>query len=227
MMLRSSRSWEGKTAIAQSNVPGIHEQAEFGQVLCGTIDSFLIWKFTGGPSGGLHVTDVTNASRTQLMDLATAQWEESILSDFEIPAQMLPKIVSSSEVFGHATIAAIEGVAIAGVLGDQQAALVGQTCFKTGEAKNTYGTGCFMLMNTGTRPVRSKCGLLTTVAYRLGAKPTHYALEGSIAITGALVVRLALVTSVTCSPPLGPPVNFQIRKLSMVPQRTCPNSACS
>ena len=170
-----------------NNVPGIHEQAESGQVLCGTIDSFLIWKFTGGPNGGLHVTDVTNASRTQLMDLATAQWEESILSDFEIPAQMLPKIVSSSEVFGHATIAAIQGVAIAGVLGDQQAALVGQTCFKTGEAKNTYGTGCFMLMNTGTRPVRSKCGLLTTVAYRLGAKPTHYALEGSIAITGALV----------------------------------------
>ena len=168
-------------------MPGIREQAESGQVLCGTIDSFLIWKFTGGPSGGLHVTDVTNASRTQLMDLATAQWEESILSDFEIPAQMLPKIVSSSEVFGHATIAAIQGVAIAGVLGDQQAALVGQTCFKTGEAKNTYGTGCFMLMNTGTRPVLSKCGLLTTVAYRLGAKPTHYALEGSIAITGALV----------------------------------------
>ena len=170
-----------------NNVPGIHEQAKSGQVLCGTIDSFLIWKFTGGPNGGLHVTDVTNASRTQLMDLATAQWEESILSDFEIPAQMLPKIVSSSEVFGHATIPAIQGVAIAGALGDQQAALVGQTCFKTGEAKNTYGTGCFMLMNTGTRPVRSKCGLLTTVAYRLGAKPTHYALEGSIAITGALV----------------------------------------
>ncbi len=139
-----------------NNVPGIHEQAESGQVLCGTIDSFLIWKFTGGPNGGLHVTDVTNASRTQLMDLATAQWEESILSDFEIPAQLLPKIVSSSEVFGHATIAAIQGVAIAGVLGDQQAALVGQTCFKTGEAKNTYGTGCFMLMNTGTRPVLSK-----------------------------------------------------------------------
>ena len=153
-----------------NNVPGIHEQAESGQVLCGTIDSFLIWKFTGGPNGGLHVTDVTNASRTQLMDLATAQWEESILSDFEIPAQMLPKIVSSSEVFGHATIAAIQGVAIAGVLGDQQAALVGQTC-----------------LNTGTRPVLSTSGLLTTVAYRLGAKPTHYALEGSIAITGALV----------------------------------------
>ena len=165
----------------------LREQAESGQVLCGTIDSFLIWKFTGGPSGGLHVTDVTNASRTQLMDLATAQWEESILSDFEIPAQMLPKIVSSSEVFGHATIPAIQGVAIAGALGDQQAALVGQTCFKTGEAKNTYGTGCFMLMNTGTRPVLSTSGLLTTVAYRLGAKPTHYALEGSIAITGALV----------------------------------------
>lgn len=170
-----------------NNVPGVREQAETGEIICGTIDSFLIWKLTGGPDGGLHLTDVTNASRTQLMDLATLQWDPKILNDFGIPAQMLPKIVSNSEVYGEATLAPLKGIPIAGVLGDQQAALVGQACFKPGEAKNTYGTGCFMLMNTGTRPVLSKCGLLTTVAYRLGSAPTHYALEGSIAITGALV----------------------------------------
>ena len=170
-----------------NNVAGIRAQAEAGDVICGTIDSFLIWKLTGGPDGGRHLTDVTNASRTQLMDLATLQWSDEILRDFGIPAQMLPKIVSSSEVYGEAKIAALQGIPIAGILGDQQAALVGQACFKPGEAKNTYGTGCFMLMNTGTRPVLSKCGLLTTVAYRLGSTPTHYALEGSIAITGALV----------------------------------------
>jgi len=170
-----------------NNVPRVREQAEAGEILCGTIDSFLMWRLTGGPDGGLHLTDVTNASRTQLMDLGTLQWSDEILSDFGIPAQMLPKIVSSSEVYGEAKTSALQGIPIAGVLGDQQAALVGQACFKPGEAKNTYGTGCFMLMNTGTRPVLSKCGLLTTVAYRLGSAPTHYALEGSIAITGALV----------------------------------------
>jgi glycerol kinase len=170
-----------------NNLPHARERADGGEILCGTIDSFLIWKLTGGANGGLHLTDVTNASRTQLMDLATLEWDENILRDFEIPEQMLPKIVSSSEFFGSATISAVEGVAIAGVLGDQQAALVGQACFKPGEAKNTYGTGCFMLMNTGSKPVLSKCGLLTTVAYRLGREPAHYALEGSIAITGALV----------------------------------------
>ena len=170
-----------------NNVPRLHQQAEAGDVICGTIDSFLVWKLTGGPDGGLHLTDVTNASRTQLMDLATLQWDPKILSDFGIPAQMLPKIVSSSEVYGEATHPTLQGLPIAGVLGDQQAALVGQACFKSGEAKNTYGTGCFMLMNTGTRPVLSKCGLLTTVAYRFGSEPTNYALEGSIAITGALV----------------------------------------
>lgn len=169
------------------NVPHAREQAEAGEILSGTVDSFLIWKLTGGTSDGLHLTDVTNASRTQLMDLGTLDWDAEILREFEIPKQILPKIVSSSELFGVATIPAVRGVAIAGVLGDQQAALVGQTCFKPGEAKNTYGTGCFMLMNTGTKPVLSKCGLLTTVAYRLGEEPTNYALEGSIAITGALV----------------------------------------
>ena len=170
-----------------NNVAGAREQAEAGELACGTIDSFLIWKLTGGSDGGIHLTDVTNASRTQLMDLSTLNWDANILRDFGIPAQMLPKIVSSSEVYGDATLPVLQGIPIAGVLGDQQAALVGQACFKPGEAKNTYGTGCFMLMNTGTRPVLSKCGLLTTVAYRLGSAPAHYALEGSIAITGALV----------------------------------------
>jgi glycerol kinase len=131
---------------------------------------------------------VTNASRTQLMNLTTLEWDRDILKDFGIPIQILPKIVSSSEVYGMATdVAGVAGVAIAGDLGDQQAALVGQACFKPGEAKNTYGTGCFMLMNTGEKPVQSNFGLLTTVAYKFGAKPAFYALEGSIAITGALV----------------------------------------
>src|SRR6202011_1210165 len=125
--------------------------------------------------------------RTQLMHLNTLQWDRDILKDFGIPIQLLPKIVSSSEVYGTAHLPAIEGVAIAGDLGDQQAALVGQTCFKPGEAKNTYGTGCFLLMNTGEKPIPSKHGLLTTGAYQLGARPFCYALEGSIAITGALV----------------------------------------
>jgi len=169
------------------NVPGVRAQCEAGDLLCGTVDSFLIWKLTGGASGGVHVTDVTNASRMQLMDLVTLQWDENILRDFEIPVQILPTIVSSSEIYGQANIPAIRDVAIAGDLGDQQAALVGQVCFKPGEAKNTYGTGCFMLLNTGEKIVPSKFGLITTVAYKLGKKPAHYALEGSIAITGALV----------------------------------------
>jgi glycerol kinase len=170
-----------------NNVPEIREPAQSGEILCGTMDSFLIWKLTGGPIGGIHITDVTNASRTQLMDLATLQWDLQIVGEFGIPAQTLPKIVSSGEVFGHAALPEVKDVAVAGVLGDQQAALVGQVCFRQGEAKNTYGTGCFMLLNTGTKPVLSKFGLLTTVAYRFGSAPAHYALEGSIAITGALV----------------------------------------
>ncbi len=164
------------------NVSGARAQAEAGELICGTVDSYLIWKLSG-----VHVTDVTNASRTQLMNLSTLQWDESILEDFRIPAHILPKIASSSEIYGRATIPAIRDVAIAGVLGDQQAALIGQVCFKPGEAKNTYGTGCFMLLNTGEKIVPSKFGLITTVAYKLGSKPAHYALEGSIAITGALV----------------------------------------
>lgn len=170
-----------------NNVPGVREMAEAGDVLFGNIDSFLVWKLTGGSNGGIHVTDVTNASRTQLMNLRTLTWDAEILDAFEIPEKMLPRICSSSEVYGAAQLASIKDVAIAGILGDQQAALVGQTCFKPGEAKNTYGTGCFLLMNTGSEPVRSNYGLLTTLAYKAGAKPAQYALEGSIAITGALV----------------------------------------
>jgi glycerol kinase len=169
------------------NVAGARAQAEAGDLLFGNIDTFLIWHLTSGANGGVHLTDVTNASRTQLMNLNTLQWDREILEDFGIPIQLLPKIVSSSEVYGTTTLPAIAGVAIAGDLGDQQAALVGQACFKSGEAKNTYGTGCFMLMNTGENAVLSQSGLLTTVAYKFGTQPLCYALEGSIAITGALV----------------------------------------
>jgi glycerol kinase len=169
------------------NVKGVRELAQSGDAIFGNIDSFLVWHLTGGPQGGVHITDVTNASRTQLMNLETLSWDKELLDAFGIPAAMLPAIRSSSENYGLAKESAIRDVAIAGILGDQQAALVGQTCFEPGEAKNTYGTGCFLLMNTGTRKVDSKSGLLTTMAYKFGDQPAHYALEGSIAITGALV----------------------------------------
>jgi len=169
------------------NVPGARAAAEAGDLLFGNIDSFVIWNLTGGVTGGVHITDVTNASRTQLMDLATLQWDDGILADFGIPKAILPEIRSSAEVYGEAVFGPVKGVAVAGDLGDQQAALFGQACFKPGEAKNTYGTGCFMLMNTGEKSVPSKSGLLTTVGYKIGDKPAVYALEGSIAITGALV----------------------------------------
>jgi glycerol kinase len=169
------------------NVAGVRERAEAGDVLFGNIDSYLLWNLTGGPRGGLHMTDCTNASRTQLMNLQTMDWDRELLSAIGVPAQMLPKIVSSSQIYGIAALDQLSGVPVAGILGDQQAALVGQTCFKSGEAKNTYGTGCFLLMNTGNKPISSQYGLLTTVAYRIGNQPPAYALEGSIAITGALV----------------------------------------
>jgi glycerol kinase len=161
--------------------------AEAGDALFGTIDTWLLWNLTGGTRSGQHLTDVTNASRTQLMDLATLAWDPELLATFKIPAACLPAIVPSSQVYGEAAVPALQGVKLAGILGDQQAALVGQTCFKPGQAKNTYGTGCFLLMNTGPRPVPSWSGLVTTVAYALGSAPPCYALEGSIAITGALV----------------------------------------
>jgi glycerol kinase len=169
------------------NVPGAHEAAAAGHLLFGNVDSFLVWKLTGGAQGGVHVTDVSNASRTQLMDLATLTWDQEMLSAYEIPEKILPKIASSSEIYGKVHLDSIKDVPIAGILGDQQAALVGQACFNPGEAKNTYGTGCFMLENTGTKLIRSKYGLLTTVAYKRGNEPARYALEGSIAISGALV----------------------------------------
>jgi glycerol kinase len=169
------------------HVKGARELAEAGDALFGNIDSFLVWNLTGGPKGGVHITDVTNASRTQLMNLETLSWDKELLDTFGIPEVMLPKIRSSSETYGLSQQPSTNGVPIAGILGDQQAALVGQTCFEAGEAKNTYGTGCFLLMNTGTKKVDSKSGLLTTMGYKFGDKPAHYALEGSIAITGALV----------------------------------------
>jgi glycerol kinase len=164
------------------NVPGLKAAAENGNALFGTIDTFLIWHLTGG----LHITDVTNASRTLLMNLNSLDWEPEILAIMGIPRQMLPEIRPSSAIYGQAT-GILAGVPIAADLGDQQAALMGQTCFQVGEAKNTYGTGCFMLLNTGEQKVISQHGLLTTVAYKLGDAPTVYALEGSIAIAGALV----------------------------------------
>ncbi len=167
------------------NVPGVREAALRGEAVFGNMDTWVIWNLTGGPYGGAHVTDVTNASRTLLMNLRTLDWDDEILGILGIPRQMLPTIRPSSdpEIYGYA----LGKVPVCGDLGDQQAALVGQTCFGAGEAKNTYGTGCFMLLNTGTVAVPSQHGLLTTVAYKLGADPAVYALEGSIAITGALV----------------------------------------
>jgi len=173
------------------NVDGVREAAEAGDAVFGNIDTWVIWWLTGGPDGGSHVTDVTNASRTMLMNLKTLDWDDEILGIMGIPRKMLPKVVPSSDpdTWGQTPADGPFGDAIpvAGDLGDQQAALVGQTCFSVGEAKNTYGTGCFMLLNTGTKPVPSESGLLTTLAYKIGDRPAVYALEGSIAITGALV----------------------------------------
>ena len=169
------------------NIPGARERAAAGELLFGTIDTFLLWNLTGGAKGGTHATDVTNASRTQLLNLETLNWDEKLLEAFEIPRAVLPQVRSSSEIYGEATLPAIAGVPIAGILGDQQAALVGQACFRPGEVKNTYGTGCFLLMNTGERLVPSNFGLLTTAAYKFGGAPACYALEGSVAIAGALV----------------------------------------
>jgi glycerol kinase len=168
------------------NVAGARAKAEAGDLLFGNIDTWCIWNLTGGASGGVHVTDVSNASRTMLMNLETLDWDPEILKLMGIPRAMLPNVKASSAVYGKA-VGDLAGVPVAGDLGDQQAALFGQTCFSPGEAKNTYGTGCFMLLNTGTKAVPSKSGLLTTLAYKIGDQPAQYALEGSIAITGALV----------------------------------------
>jgi glycerol kinase len=173
------------------NIGGVREAADRGEALFGTMDTWLIWWLTGGPSGGVHVTDVTNASRTMLMDLRSLDWDPSILEIMGIPRQILPRIVPSSDPnpWGNTSPQGPFGnsVPVCGDLGDQQAATVGQVCFNPGEAKNTYGTGCFMLLNTGTDIVPSQSGSLTTVCYKIGQQPAVYALEGSIAITGALV----------------------------------------
>jgi glycerol kinase len=170
------------------NVEGAREKAEAGDLLFGTTDSWVLWNLTGGTDGGVHVTDVTNASRTLFMDLETLQWDDEILAAFDVPKSMLPEIKSSSEVYGTAsTHSLLREVPIAGILGDQQAATFGQAAFQTGEAKNTYGTGNFLIFNTGEEIVRSENGLLTTLAYKLGDAKPYYALEGSIAVTGSLV----------------------------------------
>ena len=173
------------------NVEGVRDAAQRGVAIFGNIDTWEIWWLTGGPDGGAHVTDVTNASRTMLMNLETLAWDEQILGVLGIPQQMLPRIVPSSdpETWGETSKDGpfSDTIPVCGALGDQQAALVGQTCYRVGEAKNTYGTGCFLLLNTGTRPITSHTGLLTTLAYRMGDEPAIFALEGSIAVTGALV----------------------------------------
>jgi glycerol kinase len=171
-----------------AEVDGARRRAHHGALCAGTIDTWLLWNMTGGPHGGRHVTDATNASRTLLMDLDTLRWDEAIAADMGVPVSLLPQIHSSSEVYGTVTEpAALAGVPIAGILGDQQAATFGQACLSDGEAKNTYGTGNFMLLNTGAQQVRSRHGLLTTVCYQLGSQQPVYALEGSIAVTGSLV----------------------------------------
>lgn len=173
------------------NVDGVRAAAERGEAVFGNMDTWVIWWLTGGPEGGSHVTDVTNASRTMLMNLETLDWDDEMLSVMDVPRQMLPRIVPSSDPNSWGDTKADgpfgDAIPVAGDLGDQQAALVGQTCYSPGEAKNTYGTGCFMLMNTGTKPVPSESGLLTTLAYKIADEPAVYALEGSITITGALV----------------------------------------
>ncbi len=175
-----------KLAWILEHVPGARAAAEAGDLLFGTVDTFLTWWLTGGPLGGVHVTDVTNASRTMLMNLATLDWDAEILAALRIPPALLPQIRSSSEIYGVA-VGDLAGVPVAGMLGDQQAALVGQTCYAPGEVKNTYGTGCFMLLNTGSQIITSQHGLITTLGYKFGNQPAVYALEGSIAIAGALV----------------------------------------
>jgi glycerol kinase len=177
-----------KVAWILQNIDGAREAADRGDLLFGTMDTWVLWNLTGGLDGGMHITDVTNASRTMLMDLQTLSWREDIAEDMGIPLSMLPEIRSSSEVYGQGRAhGMLPGVPIAGILGDQQAATFGQACFSEGMAKNTYGTGNFVLLNTGERRVLSANGLLTTVCYKLGDAPQIYALEGSIAVTGSLV----------------------------------------
>lgn len=177
-----------KIAWILENVPGVRERALAGEIYAGTIDTWLLWNLTGGPNGGIHATDVSNASRTLLMDLRTLDWNEELLAAFDIPRSLLPNIRPSMSEFGIAAgESLLRGCRITGILGDQHASLFGHGAFETGQAKNTYGTGCFVFVNTGTSPVSSQHGLLTTVAYQREGEPAHYALEGSIAVTGSLI----------------------------------------
>ncbi|XP_036421141.1 glycerol kinase-like isoform X3 [Colossoma macropomum] len=170
------------------NIENVAEAVQTNRAVFGTVDSWLIWCLTGGKNGGVHCTDVTNASRTMLFNIHTMQWDPELCKYFDVPIEILPEVRSSSEIYGYMSSGSLVGVPISGCLGDQSAALVGQMCFKDGQAKNTYGTGCFMLKNTGVKPVMSDRGLLTTVAYKLGRdQPAYYALEGSVAIAGAVV----------------------------------------
>jgi glycerol kinase len=179
----------GKIRWLLESVPGLREAAARGEALFGNIDTWLLWNLTGGPEGGVHATDVTNASRTMLMDLRTLQWDEELMSIFGIPRGMLPEIRPSSTAFGETRGEGPlgDGLMVAGILGDQQAATVGQVCFSPGEAKNTYGTGNFMLLNSGGEVIESRAGLVTTVCYQWREAPPVYALEGSIAVTGSAV----------------------------------------
>lgn len=177
-----------KIAWILDNVAGARALADDGHLMCGTPDTWVLWNLTGGVDGGVHVTDVTNASRTLLCDISTLSWDEELLDAFSVPRSMLPEIKSSAEVYGHVhSSGLLREVPVAGILGDQQAATFGQAAFSPGESKNTYGTGNFLLVNTGTESVSSSHGLLTTVAYQLGSEPATYALEGSIAVTGSLI----------------------------------------
>ncbi|KAL1123968.1 hypothetical protein AAG570_001738 [Ranatra chinensis] len=183
------------------NVPAVKKAVEEERCLFGTVDAWLIWNLTGGKHGGLHITDVTNASRTMLMNLATLQWDPELCKFFDIPIGILPKIHSSSEIYGRLVGGVMDGIPVSGCLGDQHAALLGQMCLKRGQAKSTYGTGCFLLYNTGHDRVVSRHGLLTTVAYQLGSeRPAVYALEGSVAVAGAafrwLKENIGLIESV-------------------------------
>jgi glycerol kinase len=176
-----------KVSWILDNVDGARDRAEAGDLIFGNIDTWCIWNLTGGTDGGLHITDVSNASRTMLMDLETLSWDADIAGTIGVPLSMLPEIRASSEVYGEVKNGALTGVQIAGDLGDQQAATFGQACLSPGEAKNTYGTGNFLLLNTGTEAVQSKSGMLTTLGYKIGDNDAVYCLEGAIAITGALV----------------------------------------
>lgn len=168
-------------------IPGAEQRAQRGELAFGTIDAWLLWHLTGGPDGGVHATDVTNASRTLLLDIASLDWDDELLAAWGVPRAILPSVRSSSEIYGKIADGPLAGIPVAGILGDQQAATFGQAAFSAGESKMTYGTGGFLIVNTGTKPIRSSAGLVTTVAYQLGDAPATYALEGSIAVAGSLI----------------------------------------